>query len=264
METVIALDHWIPTGKGAVFARSWAAEDASGPPVILLHNSLGCVALWRDFPAHLAASTHRQVIAYDRLGFGRSDPQTEPLPMRFIGDGAQEVFKSVRTHFNVDRFVVLGHSVGGGMAIGCAATYADACAGVITLAAQVCVDEQVLSGIRIAKAQFAQPGQIDRLKKHHGEKAQWVLDVWTETWLSPEFAGWSLDAQLPQVRCPALLVHGDRDEYCSIRHPERIAGRMTGTASIHFLHDCGHAPHSEHPAAACEAIANFLASGRVT
>ncbi|MEN4921022.1 alpha/beta hydrolase [Achromobacter spanius] len=265
MSSVESLDVFVPTESGRLFARRWTPDtsgvdtsgvDTSGVPIVLLHDSLGCVDLWRDFPVQLARATGRTVIAYDRLGFGRSDPHEGTLGLDFVAREAQEGFCAVRDALGLDRYAVFGHSVGGGMAIACAAAHHDACQALITESAQVYAEERTLEGIRQAKVSFAQPGQLDRLKKYHGDKAAWVLSAWIDTWLSPGFADWTLDAQLAQVRCPALALHGDNDEYGSTEHARRIA-RLAGAQPVIFA-DCGHVPHRESPEKVLETVSGWL------
>lgn len=259
MTQVMTQEHWIRTPRGQLFVKIWTPAGERGAALALLHDSLGCVELWRDFPARLAQATGRRVIAYDRLGFGRSDPHPGSLPASFIQDEANQDFLSVCRQLELGGFLVFGHSVGGGMAIGCASAHPQACMGVIAESAQAFVDAGIVDGIRAAKRQFANAEQMERLKKYHGEKAAWVLDAWTETWLAEEFSQWSLDPQLPKVQCRALILHGDRDEFGSARHPARIAELVSGPASMRMLTNCGHVPHREYPDAVLEAVSAFLA-----
>src|SRR3546814_563920 len=222
MPTVTTQDIFIDPDDGRLFARR-LTPDAPGrqAPVVLFHDSLGCVELWRDFPQQLAMATVRAGCAYDRLGLGRSDPHPGKLGLDFVDQEARQGFHPVRQALGLDRYVAFGHSVGGGMALVCAVADGEACDALITESAQMYAEEHTLAGIRQAKAAFAQPGQLDRLKKYHGEKAAWVLSAWIDTWLSPGFADWSLDGYLRQVRCPGLALHGEHDEYRSRVHPRR-------------------------------------------
>ena len=260
MSSVVTQDILIPAQGGRLFARRWtpAAPNANAVPIFLLHDSLGCVELWRDFPEQLASATGHTVIAYDRLGFGRSDPHAGTLGLDFVDREAHEGFQSVRQALDVDQFAAFGHSVGGGMAIACAAAHGSSCRALITESAQVYAEDRTLEGIRQARISFAQPGQLDRLKKYHGEKAAWVLSAWIDTWLSPGFADWTLDAQLKKVSSPALALHGDSDEYGSTRHPERIE-QLAGAKRVIFT-DCGHVPHRELPEKVLETVSGWLAS----
>ena len=254
-------EFFIDTGAGRVFARTWNFDgtgDAGEAPVILFHDSLGCVELWRDFPSKLARATGRGVVAYDRLGFGRSDKHPGSLTPSFVRDEARGAFSTLRSHLGITNFVAFGHSVGGGMAISAAGAFAKDCRALVTESAQAFVEDRTLTGIREAERGFARPDQMERLRRYHGDKAEWVLRSWVETWLSADFASWTLDKELPEVRCPALVLHGDNDEYGSVRHAERIGTLAAGPATIKILTNCGHVPHREDEATVLDAIGDFL------
>ena len=249
----------IDTPSGALHARRCRPGDAEGKgsPIVLMHDSLGCVALWRDFPARLAEATGREVIAYDRLGYGRSAPYPGPQPTDFIEEEAAS-FCAVREQLALERFVMLGHSVGGCMAAEIAARHTDGCEALVTVAAQAFTEPRTLAGIREAERGFAEPGRMARLEKHHGHKAGWVLEAWVETWHSAPFAHWTLDASLAGVRCPTLAIHGEHDEFGSLAQPRRIASLTPGPAEPTILPDCGHVPHRECPERLIDAIRPFL------
>ena len=227
-------------------------------PIVLLHDSLGCVELWRDFPAELSAATGRRVVAYDRLGFGRSDARAEPPALDFIADEAKTCFPLVREQLGFRRFIAFGHSVGGGMAVHCAAEFAADCEALITESAQAFPEDRTLQGVAAAKAKFRDEAQLRRLGKYHGDKARWVLDAWTESWLHPEFESWSLAAVLPRVRCPVLAIHGVDDEYGSTRHAEIIGELCGGPSRVEILADTNHVPHREQPETVLSLVSGFL------
>jgi pimeloyl-ACP methyl ester carboxylesterase len=208
------------------------------------------------FPAALSQALGHPVVAYDRLGFGKSDPHPGRLGTDFVRAEAHAGLGPVRAALGIGRMIVFGHSVGGGMSVGAAAAFPGTVAAVVTESAQAFVEDRTTAGIREAKAGFQAPGQMDRLAKYHGDKAQWVLDAWTKSWLSPEFASWTLDDDLRRVRCPLLALHGDRDEYGSRLHPKRIAGLAGGAFAI--LEDCGHVPHREMPERVLQAVGAFV------
>lgn len=146
------------------------------------------------------------------------------------------------------------------MAIVVAAEMTAATVGVITESAQVFAEDRTLAAIRAAKSAFAEPGQMERLERYHGAKATWVLNAWTGTWLAPAFASWTLDDDLRHLRCPILAMHGDRDEYGSIAHPDRIASLAPARADIVIFDNCGHVPHREYPSAVLGAVRTFVNS----
>lgn len=257
-ETVTIQDREIAIGQDRVQVRCWTPQAArpGSAPILLFHDSLGCIALWRDFPADLARACGRSVVAYDRPGFGQSSARTDIVPASFIADEGKTVVPALCEGLGLSRFVALGHSVGGGMAVHTAGHLQDRVDALVTISAQAFVEPRTLEGIRTAKAGFADPDAYARLARHHGDKACWVLDAWTETWLSPAFANWTLEDGLGKVRCRTLALHGDQDEYGSIRHPQRIAERTGGEAMI--LTGTGHTPHRECPAILASAIRGFL------
>jgi pimeloyl-ACP methyl ester carboxylesterase len=255
-------EKWIQTSRGRLFARIWGSGrrgTGGKAPIVLFHDSLGSVELWREFPGRLALATERSVIAYDRLGFGKSDPYTGRPGIDFIHEEAQRAFPALCDQLELDRFVGFGHSVGGAIAIAAAAAFPAYCQAVVTESAQAFVERRTIEGIRDAKRAFGQESQLERLKRYHGDQAEWVLNAWTETWLAPAFAGWNLDEDLAGVQCPVLAIHGEHDEYGSVAHPKRIGERATGPATVAILRACGHVPHREKEPAVLDAVREFLA-----
>ena len=263
MDIDTSTTHWIDAPGGRLFARCWrpqapTEDPVRKPPIVLFHDSLGCVELWRGFPLRLADRAGRLVIAYDRLGFGGSDPRTAPPGPRFIQDEAERFFPALRAGLGFDRFVAFGHSVGGAMAAHCAARHPSACEALVTESAQFFVEDRTRSGILQAKEQFKTEASFERLRRLHGEKARWVLDAWADTWLSPEFADWTLEEALAQVACPTLVIHGSEDEYGSLLHPRQIADRVAGVAQLEILPGVRHVPHREREAWVAQRVAGFL------
>lgn len=260
MSATIVSDERIETPQGQLAARQWRPQQAAAglAPIVMLHDSLGCIALWRDFPERLAAATGRRVIAYDRLGFGQSAPHQGRLSMDYVQDEASTFLPQVLAQLQAESFIALGHSIGGCMGIASAAQHAH-CLGLVTIAAQAYVDDRIVAGIVEARNMFDDPAQFARLEKYHGQQARWVLDSWADTWTSPGFASWNMGTELAQVQCPALVLHGDRDEYGSLAQPQRIADSVRGPVSFQVLEDCGHIPHREKPEALLASIAPWLA-----
>jgi pimeloyl-ACP methyl ester carboxylesterase len=251
----------IATGRGRIFAKTWTpgADEAAGrASIVLFHDSLGCVDLWRGFPRLLATTAGRRVLAYDRLGFGRSDPHPGRLPPDFIAAEARQV-PLICDEIGITGLVACGHSVGGAMAVEAAAWLPRRCRAVVTIAAQAFVEDRTLAGIRRAEGDFTDPAKLARLSRYHGDKARWVADAWIGTWLAPAFAAWTLDAALAAMQCPVLAIHGDADEYGSVEHARRIAD---GRGTAHVLRGAGHVPHREGEGVVVDLILEFLAANR--
>jgi len=263
-EMAEAMHHRIEVGAVSLHASSWGRLDGPLPPIVLLHDSLGAVSLWRDFPLQLSQRSGRAVVAYDRYGFGQSSARQDRLATGFIAGEARPWLQAVLQQLGLAQVVLFGHSVGGGMAVSAAAAMPEQVVAVITESAQAFVEDRTLQGIRQAHQQFADPAQLARLARHHGQdpgQAQWVLDAWTETWLAPQFANWSLALPLARLRCPVLAIHGDQDEYGSLAHPAMIATQpqaFPGQGHSLILQGCGHVPHREQPDAVLRAVVDFL------
>ncbi|MCO4857060.1 alpha/beta fold hydrolase [Herbaspirillum sp. WGmk3] len=257
-------DAYIETEGGTLYASVWGGSPEARTPIVLLHDSLGSVALWRDFPARLAAQTGLPVIAYDRAGFGQSSARTDGLALDFISAEAPTSLSAVLQHFAVDKVILFGHSVGGGMAVSAAAQWPQRVLAVITESAQAFVEDRTLQGIQEARTRFADPAQLARLAKYHGndlQQARWVLSAWIDTWLSPSFAHWSLAPMLERLRCPVLALHGDLDEFGSLTHPRMIASlpaAFPGQGESRVLAQCGHVPHREQADQVMRAAREFL------
>lgn len=243
---------------GHVYVKKWTpVNDSSESPIILIHDSLGSVDLWADFPLVLAESLSRCVVAYDRLGFGKSDARDELPSIKFIEEEAITYFPFIKEYLSIQHYVLFGHSVGGGMAINIASHDPD-CDAVVTVSAQAFVEGLTLKGIEASKQMFEQLGQLGRLERWHGKKAKWVLHAWTDVWLSPEFADWSLQQVIGRVHCPVLAIHGENDEYGSSAFPEFISNNVGGPAAKLLLKNCGHMPHKEKTQEVIGAVKEFL------
>jgi pimeloyl-ACP methyl ester carboxylesterase len=246
--------------SGRIFVREWNSHLTDKTPIVLIHDSLGCVELWRDFPDLLSQQTNRRVIAYDRLGFGKSDPLLQPISKEFIANEVYESFATVCEKLGISKFILLGHSVGGGMALNCASRLPDRCEAVITIAAQSFVEDKTLAGILAAKSAFQNPKQIERLEKYHGNKTQWVLDSWINTWTSHDFANWSLADVVSDINASLLVIHGLNDEYGSDKHPKSIANLTSGQSTLILMEETAHFPHREKPEDVLKHIHQFLES----
>lgn len=238
-------DSLVAVPGGNIFVRRWISGSTDLEPIILLHDSLGSVEMWHDFPAALAKTTTRSVIAYDRLGFGKSSPRTTLPSTQFILEEAQVYFPAIVQALGVKNYILFGHSVGGSMALSIAALHPSQCKAVISESAQAFVEPRTLAGIESAQESFSAPDRFSKLKKWHGDKSRWVLDAWTQVWLSPQFRSWSLVPYLKDICCPVLAIHGSNDQYGSEEFPRTIVKHVQGSAGIEILEDCGHVPHRE-------------------
>lgn len=232
----------------------------AGTALVLLHDSLGSVAQWRDLPRRLAAATGLAVLAYDRRGHGASDP---------FGPGARTpaylheeagVLDRVLAAAGVERAVLFGHSDGATIALLAAALHPARVRAVVAEAAHVFVEERTVAGIRGAREAVEHGDLLARLARHHGDKARALADAWIGTWLSDAFRPWNVEPELRRIRCPVLVLQGREDEYGTEAQVQAIVRGVAGPSRQELLAGLRHTPHREDPDAVLRLVADFLAA----
>jgi len=232
---------------------------ADAPTLVFLHEGLGCVEMWRDFPARLADATGCGALAYSRLGYGRSDPCPLPRPVRYMHDEALAVLGELLEVAGVRECVLVGHSDGGSVAlIYAGGTVAAPLRGVICEAAHVFCEDLTLRSIRQAGELFERGDLRPKLAKYHGANTDCAFRGWHDAWLDPDFRQWDLREYLPGVRVPLLAIQGADDPYGTVAQVEAIRKGVPGGAEVLMLPGCRHAPHREQPEATLEAMARFI------
>jgi len=240
------------------YAR-WGTGELAGPSLVLLHEGLGCVSTWRDWPDELARATGREVFAYSRFGYGGSSPADLPWPLDFMAREARTILPRVLEAAGIGEAPVLvGHSDGGTIALLCAAYGEVPLAGVVTLAAHAFNEPHCIEGIEAARSAFRDGTLRERLARHHGDRTDDAFRGWCDAWLDPEFEHWSIEAELAGVGVPLLVVQGREDAYGTLRQVDAIADRTAGPCRTLVLDDCGHSPHRDRTAATTDAIARFV------
>ena len=240
-------EQFISFNQYQIYTKQWIVDvEQKLSPIVLLHESLGSTELWKDFPEILAEKLKRNVISYDRIGFGQSSARTDSVALSFVADEA-EPLTAVLDALNLQSCILLGHSVGGGMAVAIGSMLKARCKAVITVAAQAYVEEETLDGIRHAEENVCtNPKFVESLARYHGDKTQWVLDAWTKTWLNPAFKTWNTAPYLAELECLLLVLHGDDDPYATLAQPEYFIQQAKTKQKIsHIFRGCGHFPHRE-------------------
>lgn len=232
--------------------RRWPG---SGTPILLLHEALGAVSTWRDFPEKLTARTGHPVVAWSRQGFGRSDPLPQPPGHDYLHRAAGRI-PALLDALGIDRPHLYGHSDGAAIALIAAATAPQRVAGLVLEAPHVTVEAQTAAAIVAVKDLYPNGELKRKLARHHRDPDR-VFANWAETWLDPGFAGWSIEDLLPRITAPALLIQGRNDPYFSLGQLDRIAHAVSDTHRLE-LADCGHAPYREQPEAVLGAVVDFL------
>ncbi|WP_295646178.1 alpha/beta hydrolase [uncultured Methylibium sp.] len=236
---------------------------ADGPWLVFLHEGLGSVSMWRDFPAQLCEASGHRGLVWSRPGYGRSTPRppAEKWAPDFMHRQAREVLPALLDALGAPpRYALLGHSDGGSIALihaGIAPQRVERC---IVLAPHIVVEQQSVDSIAATRRTYLETDLRGRLARHHAdpESAFWG---WNDIWLNPAFRDWTLSADLPAIRCPVLAVQGVDDEYGTMTQIDGIAAALpAGQCRLLKLPDCGHSPHRDQPQAVIAAASQFLLS----
>jgi pimeloyl-ACP methyl ester carboxylesterase len=231
---------------------------AGGPTLVLLHEGLGCVGLWKHFPERLAALTGCSVFLWSRASFGRSDPISLPRPLDYL-EREVPLVPEVLKAAGIDRAVLIGHSDGGTIALLYAASDLDGrVEGVVTMAAHVFVEDVTIKGIQEAERSWTRGEMRRRLARWHGANVESAFHGWCDTWLDPGFRDWNIERSLPAVRVPVLAIQGAEDQYGTPAQVEAITSQVSGPAEALLLPGAGHAPHVDQPEAVLAAISRFV------
>ena len=253
----------ITAGEVRLECRWWGARDRAGTTLVLLHEGLGCVAMWRDFPALLHRRTGLPVFAWSRAGYGGSGPTELPRGIDYMHAEGREVTGTVLDAAGIDDMVLIGHSDGASIAIVHAGRLPEGSEprmrGLVLLAPHVFCEDVSIASIRAAGDAYRGGGLRERLARYHGEQVDDAFFGWHDAWLQPGFGQWSIEAFLPPITAPVLLVQGERDAYGSAAQLDAIERGVAGPVTRRWIEDCGHAPHRERPRETLAAIEAFVA-----
>ncbi len=250
-------------GRPVRIEYQWLApERAAAPLIVFLHEGLGSLAMWRDFPQQLCDAAGCRGLVYSRPGYGRSTPRTagEAWAPDFMHRQAHEVLAALFDALGVDAATeppwLLGHSDGGSIALLYAARFPAALRGLVVLAPHVMVEDLSVASIADARAAYQTTDLRTRLARYHDDpdSAFWG---WNDIWLHPDFRSWSITAELGTIACPVLAVQGQDDQYGTMAQIREIARCVPGTELLE-LPSCGHSPHRDQPQRLGAAVTDFI------
>jgi pimeloyl-ACP methyl ester carboxylesterase len=221
---------------------------------VLLHEGLGSVGLWKEFPGRLNEATGRRVVAFSRFGHGRSEPPPQPRTPAFFHEEALEVLPEVLARLGAPEPILVGHSDGASIALIHAGHHP--VTGIALLAPHVFVEDVTVAEIRIARDRYAEGGLRQRMARHHDD-VDAAFRGWCDVWLDPAFRAWSLEADAERVTCPTLLIQGVDDPYGTLEQLDRIEARVRGPVTRLELPG-GHSPHLEASEQVLAAIRDWL------
>ncbi|WP_081415534.1 alpha/beta fold hydrolase [Aquimarina latercula] len=230
----------------------------SKPTIIFLHDSLGCIELWRDFPNKIKQSTNFNVLSYDRQGYGKSERFSETKRSKDYLKKEAEILARLIDTLELKKVILFGHSDGGTIALLTASLYPEKVTGIITEGAHVFVEKETLQGIRKAKIAYKTTNLKDKLTKYHRNNTEDVFRMWTETWLSPSFLDWNIENYLSNIQCPSLIIQGENDEYGTLEQVYSIVRKTSGKSKSLIIPNIGHTPHKENSEVVIDKTTNFV------
>ena len=231
-------------------------EDA--PTLVFLHEGLGSVSMWRDFPDRLVERTGCGALIYSRAGYGKSDPAPLPKPVRFMHDEA-EILPEILAQSKIRDFILVGHSDGASISLIYAGSQASAgLKGLILEAPHVYPELHGLASITKIGEDYRTSNLRDRLARHHGANVDIAFQGWHGAWLHPDFRAWNIEEYLAAIKVPILILQGEGDEYGTWKQVEAIERQAGGPVEAIGLADCEHSPHREQPEQALQAMAEFV------
>ena len=251
----MTMKHFVAGGLRLEYL-DYPAHRPGLPTILMLHEGLGCIAMWRHFPERVAAVTGCRVIVWSRAGYGHSQPYAEARTPRYMHREALEALPALLAELGVERPLLFGHSDGGSIALIFAGAFLEVPLGAIVMAPHEFVEEETLTGILAAKKAWAATHLPQKLARYHADVDRVFAD-WNDTWLSSAFRDWNIEEYLPQIRCPVLAIQGANDEYATMRQIEVIAEQVADTTLLK-LPECGHSPHRDQPAAVLGAVDAFV------
>ena len=245
------------TVAGRSLAYEWVGEARGKTPLVFLHEGLGSIRQWRDFPAKVATATGCRALVYDRYGYGQSDVlQEKRRDIRFMHDEALIVLPELLKSLNVEEPLLIGHSDGASIAL-IHAGAAHPVRGVVAMAPHVFIEPICLSSIRKAAETFETTDLPVRLGRYHRDVRK-TFYGWADVWLEQQFAGWDIREDfLPNIACPVLAIQGYDDEYGTMAQLDEIARRVKGPCELLKLESCGHAPFRDRPDAVLQKVIQF-------
>jgi pimeloyl-ACP methyl ester carboxylesterase len=232
------------------------ADSSAAATLVFLHEGLGSLALWKDFPRKVVAATGCKALVYSRRGYGSSSALSGARATSFMHEEATLVLPRLLDLLHIDHPILFGHSDGASIALIHAADAARSVRGLIVMAPHIMVEDMCIEKISAAKHGYASSGMREKLRRYQSDPdgAFWG---WCNIWLDPQFRAWNIEDIVARIACPTLAIQGFDDEYGSMQQLEGIS-RLVAGVQLLKLENCGHSPHRDQPNAVIEATAEFI------
>lgn len=248
----------ITLAGGRIEFRRIGGNAPDAPVLVFLHEGLGCAALWKDFPDQLAAATGMPALVYSRFGYGGSDPCRLPRPLSYMHDEAETVLPELLARLDIRAYALAGHSDGASIALIHAGAPRPGLRAVAVMAPHVFCEDISVRSISAARDAFVSGDLRARLGRYHGANVDVAFHGWCDAWLDPAFRAWNIEACLPAISVPVLVVQGEGDEYGTMEQVRRISAQVRSPVTIAPLADCGHSPQRDRPQETLAVLREFF------
>ncbi len=258
MDWILSKTFWLDIAGVRLEVRCWGPPPQEAPTAVLLHEGLGSVSLWRDFPEKLAKVSGCGVFAFSRQGYGQSDPVDLPRPIDYMQREAKEVLPLVLKDIGVQKYVLLGHSDGASIAAVYGGHFDDPhLNGLVLFAPHFFTEADGLASIAEAKTTFENTDLKTRMARHHKDPEN-AFRGWNDAWLNPEFKAWDICKYISDIKVPVLAVQGEDDQYGTMAQLDVLEARLPTPLNRLELEGCQHQPHFNRPNSTLKAVVAFL------
>ena len=251
---------FIAVGSNQLEYRYWPTLSEGENCLVVLHEGLGCVAAWKDFPSQLNAATGLPVFAWSRAGYGSSSSVSLPRPLNYMHDEASEALPIVLEHLGAARVILVGHSDGASIAaIYAGLKHDNRLAGLVLMAPHFFVEDISLAGITAARQAFEHGDLRRRLQKYHGNNTDCAFWGWNRVWLDRDFRRWNIVEYLSGIKVPIIAIQGRDDQYGTLKQLNILEEHSSCPIEKAFLENCGHSAYRDQPSATLDLISKFVA-----
>lgn len=232
---------------------------ATFPTLVFLHEGLGCLEMWKNFPETLCRETGLNGFVYERIGFGRSAPLgLVPRPINYLEREGRDILPAVLKQAGIENPILVGHSDGGSIALIYGSFYPENTHAIITEAAHVFVEDVTIKGIVEAGELYFKGNLKPRLERYHADNTEKAFRGWHDTWLIPAFKDWNMEHLLPRISCPLLVIQGIDDEYGTQKQVQSIVENSSGPATPMMVPNCAHVPHFQAVDSVLKGMISFI------
>ena len=253
------MTRYLTLREGKIEYQLIEASHNESLTLVFLHEGLGCVSMWKDFPEKLAENTGCNALVYSRFGYGRSDPCDLPRTRMFMHEEGLDVLPRIIEQTGIRDHILIGHSDGGSIALIYAGGLDPApLKGVVSIAAHVFCEQITVDSIRKARTEWENGKLKKKLHRYHMENTETAFTGWNNVWLDPSFMDWNIEKYLSRIDVPVLAVQGQEDPYGTRSQVESIVTNCAGPATPLLIPGCGHAPHIEKTTLLLDVLSDFI------